>query len=771
MPWNPASSPGRLAGRSSSLATPPALALSLCLLLLAAAGTPARAQKLEATVATGPNAFAIAINPVTNKVYVVSSNSSGSVTEIDGTTYVTTTVPVGATPQAIGINTATNKIYVANSGGNSVTVIDGATRATSTVAVGIEPSAIAVDSSTNKVYVVNTASSDILYGNVTVIDGATNSTTTIAQASNPGAIALDPAADKIFFLNNDGGASVTEIDGTTNATTRIGAVGFMPSTIAVNPVTHKIYVGSYQGQGITVIDAAANTYSLVAQSPENQFSAFGVNTVTNKIYAANDGGDGSVTVIDGATNATSVIVAGSNPSAVGVNPVTNVVYVPSLEPNGSVTVVDGQTTTTSAIAVGSEPFAVAVNPVTNKVFVVCNDANGTVAVIDGLPAAVAPVITGNPLAQTVNAGSPVVFSSAASGRPYPAFAWSLNGAPLSDGAGISGSSGPTLFIHGGATPESAGTYTCTVTNASGSATSTAATLVVVDSPDPGRIINLSTRAYVSTNMNAVPEALTAGFVIGGQGSKTLVLRGIGPALANFGIPDALKAPILSLYDASSVPHLVTVNAGWQNPPSSPAAPWSGKAFPADATSADFAQVGAFSLAAESADCAVKIALPAGGYTSQIAVAPYALGVALAEIYDADAASAGTQLINVSSRGFVAGGDGSLIAGFVITGRTAETVLIRASGPALAAFGVQATLDDPQLQLFDEGQNLIASNFAWGGDPQVARAAAQVGAFAWGNPSSDDSAVLVTLPPGSYTAQVSSVTGNAGAALVEVYLVQ
>jgi hypothetical protein len=113
------------------------------------------------------------------------------------------------------------------------------------------------------------------------------------------------------------------------------------------------------------------------------------------------------------------------------------------------------------------------------------------------------------------------------------------------------------------------------------------------------------------------------------------------------------------------------------------------------------------------------------------------------------------------------GGNILIAGFVIGGSTSETLLIRASGPALAAFGVSGTLSDPQLQLYTASTLLGTSN-GWLGNLAIANAAGSVGAFPWSNPSSLDSAILVTLPPGAYTAQVSGASGDSGVALIEVY---
>ena len=106
---------------------------------------------------------------------------------IDGATNSTTaTVGAGSHPRAVAVNPVTNQIYVANcgsecggSGNGNVTVIDGATNSTTTVTDpnATYPSAVAVNPVTNKIYVANCSYS----GNVTVIDGATNATTTVAD--------------------------------------------------------------------------------------------------------------------------------------------------------------------------------------------------------------------------------------------------------------------------------------------------------------------------------------------------------------------------------------------------------------------------------------------------------------------------------------------------------------------------------------------------------------------------------------------------------------
>jgi hypothetical protein len=95
------------------------------------------------------------------------------------------------------------------------------------------------------------------------------------------------------------------------------------------------------------------------------------------------------------------------------------------------------------------------------------------------------------------------------------------------------------------------------------------------------------------------------------------------------------------------------------------------------------------------------------------------------------------------------------------------LLIRAVGPTLTTFGVTGVLDDPKLQLFS-GATLLRENDNWGGDAQLSTVGASVGAFPLANATSKDAVLLVTLPPGSYTAQVSGLNLATGVALVEVY---
>jgi len=144
----------------------------------------------------------------------------------------------------------------------------------------------------------------------------------------------------------------------------------------------------------------------------------------------------------------------------------------------------------------------------------------------------------------------------------------------------------------------------------------------------------------------------------------------------------------------------------------------------------------------------------------------ASGIALAELYDTDSAGR-ARLANVSARAQVGTGDGILIAGFTLSGNIPRRVLIRGVGPGLAQFGVSGTLSNPILAIY-RGPNVVADNDDWGGGEDLAAAFRAVGAFALTSSFSRDSALIVTLQPGSYTAQLSGVGGTTGVALVEIY---
>jgi hypothetical protein len=162
-----------------------------------------------------------------------------------------------------------------------------------------------------------------------------------------------------------------------------------------------------------------------------------------------------------------------------------------------------------------------------------------------------------------------------------------------------------------------------------------------------------------------------------------------------------------------------------------------------------------------------VTLPPGGYTVQVAgsgTGAAAQGVAIVEVYEADANP--SSLVNLSCRANVGTGGDVLIAGFTISGTESKRILVRGIGPTLGNLGVTGALVDPRLDVIRQGSETpLASNDDW--DAAQSSAFSSVGAFAL-TPGSKDAAVVLTLAPGSYTAQVSGNGGTTGVALVEVY---
>jgi glucose/arabinose dehydrogenase len=278
-------------------------------------------------------------------------------------------------------------------------------------------------------------------------------------------------------------------------------------------------------------------------------------------------------------------------------------------------------------------------------------------------------------------------------------------------------------------------------------------------PQPAaRLINLAARAQVGAGANAP----IAGFVIGPGAIKTVLVRAAGPALAAapFSLPGTLADPVLTLLGPNSSTLVAATNDNWA---------------PADATA--FAALGAFPLPPGSRDAAIVATLAPGAYTAQVTGTAGGTGVALVEVYDADAISpiaapgAPGRLINTSVRAQVGTGAGILIPGLVVGAGATRQVLIRAVGPTLggAPFNVPGALAQPVVTLFS-GAQAVATNSAWNTAPNAAAirdTARAVGAFALAE-NSRDAALLVTLAPGPYTIQVAGANATTGVALVEVY---
>jgi YVTN family beta-propeller protein len=402
----------------------------------AALALPVFAQRVIATLPVGQGPLSVAVNSVTNKIYVAdwcgtdpSCTSGGAVTVIDGATDNTLSVHVGYYPNGVAVNPVTNRIYVANQYGNdptgsspgTVSVIDGASNTViATVTTGSRPYSVAVNSVTNQIYVPNNCGNDVSCrtksGTLTVIDGVSNTVTaTVTVGSGPVQAVVNSITNKIYVPNPCGndptcttpysGGTVTIIDGATNSPTSVN-VGIYPHALDVNSATNKIYVANQCGDDprcgsatMTAIDGATLATTDVAIGGHYP-RAIAVNSVTNKVYVPSDcygdpscqgAPDGTVSVVDGATLAYTSVGAGASAYSIAVNSVANRIYVANLcgsdrtcNSNGTVTVIDGATLTFTNIGVGHYPYGLALNSATNLIYVP-NYYDNTVSVMDGTP--------------------------------------------------------------------------------------------------------------------------------------------------------------------------------------------------------------------------------------------------------------------------------------------------------------------------------------------------------------------------------------------------
>jgi hypothetical protein len=256
--------------------------------------------------------------------------------------------------------------------------------------------------------------------------------------------------------------------------------------------------------------------------------------------------------------------------------------------------------------------------------------------------------------------------------------------------------------------------------------------------DRVRLLNVSTRVFVQDG----DSVAIGGFIVGGADPKKVVLRGLGPSLAQSGIADPLSDPRLVLFDSAG--NLLAVNEGWTS---------------------QYDELVAAGLAPHhERDSAMVTTLAPGAYTVMLESSSGSPGTGLFELYDL--ASLNSEAKNLSTRGRVGTGDHAMIAGFAIGGDQASRVIVRAIGPSLAANGISDPLLDPALELYGADGSLMFSNDNW-------RSTEEELIIASGLAPSDDreAAIIATLNPGSYTAILRGTGNTVGNALVEVYRLQ
>jgi YVTN family beta-propeller protein len=419
------------------------LAAASAMLFVAA---PAHAQVVTASLSDSNVSHGVAVDPVTNKIYL--ADSGGTLTVIDGATNTLSSPSNtygGLSNWAVAVNPVTNMVYLVDRSADKIYVFNGAVGTSpatyaATISLGTGNFfAIAVNPVSNLIYVCDDDN-----GLVDVIDGSTNTeVTTVSTGSSGGipnlpvSVAVNPATSMVYVVENDGnpsfGNSVGVINGSNQLVATI-AVGTSPTSVVVNPVTNLIYVANSGSNSVSVIDGSSNSVTATVTSPE-MLSPIGlaVNPATNQVFVANSGSD-YASVINGTTTpATDVIASNAIPTSgfvsiavdtstdqaylangsqgtvgvinglnlsattdiltaqasanleqIAVNPVTHKAYaITNTSPASAISVIDGATYAVATPAYPqSQPWAVAVNPVTNTIFVADN-FSGTVSVIDG----------------------------------------------------------------------------------------------------------------------------------------------------------------------------------------------------------------------------------------------------------------------------------------------------------------------------------------------------------------------------------------------------
>jgi hypothetical protein len=514
------------------------------------------------------------------------------------------------------------------------------------------------------------------------------------------------------------------------------SASFIVGVSGTAPVTFQWLLGGAPIAGATsatlnltdVQTASAGTYSVTATNASGSVTSLGaVLTVSGSAFAP---------IFQYQPSPTTVTVGGTASLSVGIVGSPPITY--QWSKNGIALSGATASSLTFATVALTDAGAYSVVITDPAGLVTSSSATLTVDPVGGPPIPVSIVL--QPIAVSATEGGAATFTVAVTGDATVTYQWRRNQAPI---AGATNPSFTLSDVHA----SDAGTYDVEVANGFSASISFPVALVVTPVSVPSRLSNVSVRGFAGTGN----QTLIIGFVVGGTGTETALVRAVGPTLASFGVTGVLAVPQLNI-SSSTTPSLASDGA------------WGGTA----PLSAAFVQAGAFALPTTSLDSAILAALQPGNYTAQVTGAGGQTGVVLLECYDADTSPAPTaHYINMSSRGYAGTGAKVMTVGFVISGSTSKTVLIRGIGPTLAAYSVLGAMADPELTVSDSNQNTVGFDDGWGGTAALQAAFNAVSAFPLPT-TSRDSAILVTLSPGAYTAQVTSASGSPGIALLVVY---
>ncbi len=267
-------------------------------------------------------------------------------------------------------------------------------------------------------------------------------------------------------------------------------------------------------------------------------------------------------------------------------------------------------------------------------------------------------------------------------------------------------------------------------------------LTAVPAP-PAQSLNISTRVRVETGENV----MIGGFIVTGPDAKQVLIRALGPSLRARGVNNAVADPVLDLRGSDGA--LIQTNDNWRE-------------------TQEPEIIATTVPPTDDLEAALVATLAPGNYTATMTGKGNTTGVGLIEIYDLDAGAA-AQLANISTRGLVLNDTNVLIGGFIVGGSNVATrMAVRALGPSLTGAGIANALADPTLDVRDANGARVLFNDNWMDDAQQA---AQLAIVGLAPRAAAEAALLVTVPPGNYTAIVAGKNGGTGVGLVEVYNLQ
>jgi YVTN family beta-propeller protein len=349
----------KLAARSRVLAA----SLLLLAAFLPATVAASAGPTVIATISLGANedatAFALAVNPTTNRTYVVPGLEtfdceSHIVSVIDNSTNtLLPPITTGLNPFGVGANPRTNKIYVSNLGGcnagktsrsNTVSVIDGSTDTIEkTIALdGPGPAFVAVNPKTNRIYVAVNGGCCGSDDRVAVIDGSTDTVMDYVHVHpDPFLVAVNPRTN-LVYVTESSVDKITVIDGSTDTVTATFSIGSEARGIAFDPNGKYLYIAARNVNQLAVVDAATNA---VVQTIPVGSRPHGVefDPDTGRIYVTNRGGcstPGTVSIIDSYTRTVvATVEVGTCPRFLDRSPQTGLLYVPNAYTSRSVSVI------------------------------------------------------------------------------------------------------------------------------------------------------------------------------------------------------------------------------------------------------------------------------------------------------------------------------------------------------------------------------------------------------------------------------------------------